>query len=292
MTGKPVVAIVGAGSLSTFLAPTLREAGFTITEIVARDSPLSLRRARALARKVRARAVTVRSAELNADLIWFCVPDREIAHVAGMMADRLGGRPTTRGKGKPSFAFHSSGALSSRELNPFRKLGAVVASVHPLMTFVPRSAPSLAGSPFALEGDRRAVQFARRVVRGLGGESFTLPASRKPAYHAWATMTSPLMLAYLVTLEEAARAAGLVRKDARRMSLPIIRQTLKNYGRLGPKHSFSGPFVRGDAQTVARHLELLKKQPGVQRVYLALADAALRNLPVKNGKILKRLLQA
>lgn len=289
MIRKPVVAMVGAGSLATFLAPALRRAGFAISEIVTRDSPSSLRRARVLARKVRARAVPARSAELNADLIWFCVPDRAIGNVARVLADRLAVRARTPRKNQPSFAVHSSGALGSRELDPLSKLGIAVASVHPLMTFVPHSAPSLTEVSFAVEGDAEAVRVVRRIVRDLGGESFLLPAARKAAYHTWATMTSPLLLAYLVTLEEAAGAAGLSSEDARRMSLPIIGQTLENYRRLGPRNSFSGPFVRGDAQTVARHLELLKKQPSVRRVYLALANAALRGLPVKNRKELKQL---
>ena len=116
-------------------------------------------------------------------------------------------------------------------------------------------------------------------------------ATRKAAYHAWATMTSPLLVAFLVTLERAARGAGLTREDARRKSLPIIQQTLANYSRLGPEQSFSGPLIRGDAQTVAIHLAVLKKHPRVREVYMALARAALDALPVKNGNELERLLR-
>src|ERR1700693_4870478 len=75
--GKPSVAIVGAGSLATFLAVALHDAGFIITEIVARDLPGSLRRARSLATKVGAHGVAAHSAALDATLLWFCVPDRE-----------------------------------------------------------------------------------------------------------------------------------------------------------------------------------------------------------------------
>ena len=128
-------------------------------------------------------------------------------------------------------------------------------------------------------------------VRELGGESFSLPAAHKAAYHAWATLTSPLLVAFLVTLEEAARAAGLSRQDARRKSLPIITQTLANYSRFGPAQSFSGPLIRGDADTVAKHLAVLKNHPGAREVYVALARAALRGLPVKNRDELKRLLR-
>jgi predicted short-subunit dehydrogenase-like oxidoreductase (DUF2520 family) len=303
MTRKPTVAIVGAGSLATFLALALNDAGFTITEIIARDTPRSRRHAGALAVKVGAQTVTAHSAALDATLLWFCVPDREIhgaasalaghlaAHVAAHRKKRVPNKVPSKVPSQVRFAFHSSGALLSRELEPLRKAGIAVASVHPLMTFVAGTHPSLTGVPFAMEGDRAATQGARRIVRKLGGESFSLPAARKAAYHAWATLTSPLLLAFLVTLEEAAQAAGLARNDARRKSLPIIRQTLTNYSRLGPAKSFSGPLVRGDAQTVARHLTVLKKHPGPREVYVALARAALRGLPVKNREGLSRLLR-
>jgi predicted short-subunit dehydrogenase-like oxidoreductase (DUF2520 family) len=291
-TRKPNVAIVGAGSLATFLAVALHDAGFTITEIVARDSPRSRRRARSLAAKVGAQTVTAHSAALDATLLWFCVPDREIRGAASALAVHLAARKRGRVHSNFRFAFHSSGALLSRELEPLRKAGAAVASVHPLMTFVARTHPAMTGVPFAIEGDHAAKRVARRIVRELGGQSSSLPAARKAAYHAWATLASPLLLAFLVTLEEAARAAGLTREDARRKSLPIIRQTLANYSRLGPAPSFSGPLVRGDAETVARHLVVLKKHPGPREVYVALARAALRGLPVKNREGLSRLLRS
>lgn len=296
MTRKPSIAIVGAGSLATFLAAALNDAGFTITEIIARDTPQSRRHARALAARVGARTVTTRSAVLDTTLLWFCVPDREIRGSASALAGHLSAGAAAHKKNRvPSkvrFAFHSSGALLSRELEPLRKAGIAVASVHPLMTFVAGTHPSLTGVPFAMEGDHAATQVARQIIRKLEGESFSLPASRKAAYHAWATLTSPLLLAFLVTLEEAARAAGFTRKDARRKSLPIIRQTLANYSRLGPAKSFSGPLIRGDAGTVAKHLAALKKHLGPREVYVALARAALRGLPVKNRAGLRRLLRS
>ena len=288
---RPTIAIVGAGNLATFLAVALRDAGFAINEIVARDSPRSRRRARTLAAEVGAEAVTAHSAALDATLLWFCVPDREIRNAASFLADHLIARVLIHQRAKIRFALHSSGALSSRELDPLRRAGAAVASAHPLMTFVPGAHPSLTGVPFAMEGDAAATRVARRIVRELGGETFALPASRKAAYHTWATLTSPLLLAFLVTLEEAARAAGLTRQDARRKSLPIIRQTLENYSRLGPAQSFSGPLIRGDTATVAKHLAVLKKQPGAREVYVALARAALCGLPVKNRDQLKQLLR-
>ena len=142
MTRKPTVAIVGAGSLASFLAPALAEAGYTITEIIARGRKQSLQRARTLAAKVGARAATIETASLDSDLLWFCVPDREIRAAAASIA--------TRGTSAMRFAFHSSGALLSCELDALRKQHVAVASVHPLMTFVARSRPSLVSVPLSL----------------------------------------------------------------------------------------------------------------------------------------------
>ena len=62
-----------------------------------------------------------------------------------------------------------------------------------------------------------------------------------------------------MTGEQVARAAGLSKVEARRKMLPIVRQTLANYVKLGPAGAFSGPIVRGDAEVVLGHLKELKK---------------------------------
>jgi predicted short-subunit dehydrogenase-like oxidoreductase (DUF2520 family) len=282
MALKPHVAIVGPGRLGNALALELRRAGYRISEIVSRNSRTSRRKASVLAKRVHAIA-EVASAPFEADLVWLCVPDRQISRVARLLAQ------ATDWKGK--IVFHSSGALPSDELHALRRRGAAVASVHPLMTFVPASAPSLRGVPFAVEGDAAAVRLARKIVRDLGGEAFAISKSKKSAYHAWGGFTSPLLIALLVTGEKVARAAGLSAADARKKMIPIVRQTLANYAKLGPAGAFSGPVGRGDTQVVRKHVKELKKIPGATDVYLALARAGFRYLPVRNRKELEKLLK-
>jgi predicted short-subunit dehydrogenase-like oxidoreductase (DUF2520 family) len=72
--------------------------------------------------------------------------------------------------------------------------------------------------------------------------------------------------------------------------LPILRQTLANYAKLGAAASFSGPIARGDVATVGKHLQVLLEVPEVREIYAALARAALRDLPAKNRGALRRLL--
>ena len=182
MARKPRIAIVGAGKVGGALAVSLRRAGYSIDAIVTRPGGASLRRASRLARQVGSQAV-ISGTRIKADAIWFCVPDGEIASAAQSLALLI--------RGQPIVALHSSGLLSSDQLHGLRRSGANVASVHPLMSFVPGSRPSLAGVSFAMEGDAAAVRMAKRIVKDLRGEPFLIRKKDKAAYHAWATFASP-----------------------------------------------------------------------------------------------------
>jgi predicted short-subunit dehydrogenase-like oxidoreductase (DUF2520 family) len=279
---RPTIAIAGAGSLGKALATSLSAAGYRIREIFSRPAKGSRQRARALARKLRASALVIGKDPCHADILWLCVPDREIRNCAELFA-RVDGWAKR-------VVLHSSGALTSDELSALRKCGASVASVHPLMTFVPGEIPSLARVPFAIEGDRMATKSARQIARRLGGEPFLIGKRDKGAYHAWGAFASPLLTALLVTTEQVAGAARIPRASTRRMMLPILRQTLANYAKHGPAKGFSGPLIRGDAATVAKHLGVLRCIPLARDVYRALARSAVRNLAVKNKAQLLKIL--
>lgn len=282
MAETPTIAIVGPGRLGRALALELKRARYRISEIVSRDTAASKRRARELARKVDGHVSTIDTARLDTDLVWFCVPDREIAAASRQLASAV--------VWKKKIVFHSSGALASDELKALRRRGASVASVHPLMTFVSGSIPPLQGVPFAVEGDAAAVRLARRIARDLGGEAFTIRKQHKAAYHAWGAFTSPLLVATLVTGERLASAAGLSAVEARKKMLPIVRRTIANYEALGPAGAFSGPIVRGDSETIHKHLRVLRKVPQARDVYLALARVALQHLPARNRAKLRKAL--
>ena len=134
---RPKIAIVGAGNLGTALAVSLNSAAYSVSEIVSREGKASRRRAAMLARQAGARATTLRDPDITANLVWLCVPDRNIAACARTLAK------VTSWKDK--IAVHSSGALTSDEIAVLRSRGATIALAHPLMTFVPGVTPSLAG---------------------------------------------------------------------------------------------------------------------------------------------------
>jgi predicted short-subunit dehydrogenase-like oxidoreductase (DUF2520 family) len=280
---KATITLIGAGNLAQAIGPALRAAGYKIDAVAGRSAAQSQKRSVALAKKLGAEAIALEDASPDSAIIWICHTDDALANTAKWLSHK----PGWNGK----IVFHSSGALTSDVLVPLRRAGAAIASLHPMMTFVPGTKPKMQDIPFAVEGDARAVSVARKIVKDLGGEIFKIQKKAKPLYHALGSFSSPLLVATLVTAERVGRAAGLSATQTRRVMGPILRQTLKNYQESGAAAAFSGPIKRGDLNTVRRHLQELKRVPAASEVYRALVKSALLDLPSQNGKALLRLLQ-
>jgi predicted short-subunit dehydrogenase-like oxidoreductase (DUF2520 family) len=281
---KATIALIGSGNLAQALAPALKTAGYRIETVAARANASSRRRAAGLAKKLGARAISLDDAGPASEIIWLLHTDDALTATARLLAGRSGW------KGK--IVLHSSGALSSDVLAPLRRAGAHTASLHPMMTFVPGTRPDFRTVPFALEGDRQAAVAARKIVRALGSEAFSIPAGSKTLYHALGSFSSPMIVAALVTAERVGRAAGLTQSQTRKVMAPILQQTLRNYLDHGAAAAFSGPIKRGDIETVRHHLRELKRVPAAGEVYRALVKSALMNLPSARKKELMRLLSA
>jgi len=280
---RPTITLIGAGNLARVLGLALDAAGYSIDEIVSRDAPDSRKRARALAREVGARTATYADAQLASNIVWLCVSDDAIAPTASVLA------PRAEWKGR--IALHSSGARSSRELEPLRSRGATIGSVHPMQSFVRASRATLAGVSFAVEGDPVAVRVGRHIARDLGGSVFTIRPEAKVLYHAIGSFCSPMVISTLATAERIARAAGIPPAAAKRIMHPILRQTIANYLAKGPAAAFSGPINRADINTIRKHLEALREVPGARDIYIALARSALRTLPVRDREAVRRALR-
>ena len=282
MPPKPTITIIGAGNLAQALAPALHRAGYRIDEVVSRGSPDSRRRARTLARRVRARAVDTEKALLAARIIWFCITDDAIAEAARTLANR--------NDWKRKIALHSSGALSSELLSVLQERGASIGSVHPMMTFVRKSAAGMKDVPFALEGDPQAVSLGRRIALDLGGVPFRIAKENKVLYHAMGSFSSPMVVAVLALAQRIAAAAGIPRSNIPAAMRPILLKTLENYAKNGAAAAFSGPINRGDVETMRKHLTELQKVPLAREAYIALARAAVEMLPVKRKEELLKVL--
>ena len=154
-------------------------------------------------------------------------------------------------------ALHTSGALSSDVLSELKARGWSTGSLHPLISVTDPQTP-LAGAFWCVEGEPRAVRLAKRIVRDLGGTSFSINSAEKPLYHAAAVMTAGHVTALFDVALEMLVACGLTRKTARQILQPLLASAVHNLETKDPAQALTGSFARGDVETVKRHLAALK----------------------------------
>ena len=205
------LAIVGRGRLGNALAVALREAGFEP------GGPLG------------------RGADgAGAGVVLLCVPDGEIADAAASVAPG-------------PIVGHCSGATGLEVLSPHEAF-----SLHPLMTVTAEGAGSagaaFAGAGAAIAGSTpRALRVAADLAAALQLNAVEVAAADRAAYHAAASIASNFVITIEAAAERLADSAGLERT----MLVPLVRQTVENWARLGAPRALTGPVARGDEATVA-----------------------------------------
>ena len=249
----------------------MRELDWKIGVVVSRSEPAARRAVRFIGAGKPHGGLTRHV--LGAHVILIATPDDAIASVARELA-RMGAEEL-RGK----VVLHTSGALDSRALAPAKECGAAVGSIHPLQTFSGVGVPDLAGKVFSVEGDVVAVRVARQIARALGGSPVHIAADKKILYHAAAALAAGHVLALVEAATQLLVSLGMKRNEAARALLPLTRQVLDNFERVGPRAAWTGPLARGDYKIVEAHLRALRdSHPEIAHAYEALNRLAARVL--------------
>jgi predicted short-subunit dehydrogenase-like oxidoreductase (DUF2520 family) len=266
------LAIVGAGRVGRALGRRLRELGWKIGAVVTRNESSARRAVRFIGA---GSAVAVMSRRiLQSTCILIATPDSAVASVAEELS-RIGGEEL-----KGHVVLHTSGALDSTVLRAVREQGAAVASMHPLQTFNGVTVPPLDGKVFAIEGDAQAVRKARKIARAVGASPSPIEAQKKPLYHAAGALAAGHTLVVVESAIQLLMSLGMKRSEAMRALLPMTKQVLQNYERLGLKAAWTGPLARGDYEVVAKHMAALQDySPEYCKAYEALNRLAERILP-------------
>jgi predicted short-subunit dehydrogenase-like oxidoreductase (DUF2520 family) len=171
---------------------------------------------------------------------------------------------------------HCSGAHPANALAAARQVAASVGAVHPLQALTADSSPRvLCGTFFSVDADAGLRPTLERMVHDLGGIPFAAPSGDRALYHAAAVLAGNAPLALLARAAGLLETAGVDREIATEALATLLEGAAGNVRRLGAQAALTGPVVRDDADTVARHLNALRNDHAARRLYLLLARDTL-----------------
>lgn len=258
----PTVGIVGAGRVGAVLGTALARAGYQVVAASGR-SGASLARLATLLPEVPHRSVA--GVVAAAELVIFAVPDDALAPLVAHLAESGAFRPGVT-------VAHTSGAHGVGILHPATARGARPLALHPAMTFTGTTADLerlAAGISYGVTAPADVRPLAARLVEDLGGSAEWIDEQRRAMYHTALAHGANHLVTLVNEALDRLRDAGVTHPE--QVLEPLLRAALDNSLRLGDG-ALTGPVSRGDAGTVAKHLDTLAAvAPQSVPAYLALA---------------------
>ncbi len=219
----------------------------------------------------------------RADVLVLAVPDALIPNLASRLA-------ATGSLSDRHIVLHLSGALDETVLSDLLPSGAALGSLHPFQTLTDAAwgPERIRGALAAVQGDERAVLVATQIAESLGMYVVQIEADQKPRYHAAAVFAAnyPIVIARIA--ERLLHDAGVEWPEARRAVVKIMQGTVGNLAERGSVAGLTGPVSRGDAATVAKHIDALPED--LVEAYRALAKVAV-DVAELEGEVKRRLLE-
>jgi predicted short-subunit dehydrogenase-like oxidoreductase (DUF2520 family) len=280
-SGRLDVGVIGSGRVGAVLGAALSRVGH---RVVATSAVSDASRTRAEALLPDAAIVSPPEVCQAADLVLVTVPDDQlpglVEGLAVVEAWRVG-----------QLVAHASGRYGISVLDPAQRAGAIPLALHPVMTFTGTSldVDRLVGASFGVTAPPAFLPVADALVLELEAEPVHVAEEARPLYHAALAHAAN----HLVTLEASSfdllSAAGIDRPE--KVIGPLVQAALDNVLRLGDA-ALTGPVVRGDAETVVRHIdEIGNVSSQTADLYVALARATARRavdahlLPPADGDV-------
>jgi predicted short-subunit dehydrogenase-like oxidoreductase (DUF2520 family) len=255
------VGVVGTGRAGAVLGAALTRCGHRVVAAYA-VSDLSRLRAEALLPGVP--LLPIDEVVAAADLVLLTVPDDVLPGLVAGLAET----GTVRAG---QFVAHASGRYGYTVLDPLTRLGALPLALHPVMTFTGTSIDlnRLTGAPFGVTAPEQLRPVAEALVVEMGGEPVWVAEGSRALYHAALAHGANHLVTLVAQTLELLSAAGV--DQPARLVAPLLSAALDNALRYGDQ-ALTGPVARGDAGTVAAHVQQLGDvSPEARTAYLALA---------------------
>lgn len=265
------VGVIGTGRAGSVLGAALARAGH---KVVAAYGVSDLSRLRAEALLPDVPLVTPEEVLAKADLVLITVPD-------DVLSELVTGLSATGAFRAGQFIAHASGRYGIEVLDPATRAGALPLALHPAMTLTGTSLDleRISGAPFGVTAPEELRPVAESLVVEMGGDPVWVPEEHRALYHAALANGANHLVTLVAQSIDLLHAAGV--EHPQRLLGPLLFAALDNSLRSGDS-ALTGPVVRGDAGTVAAHVDVINEvSVEARRAYVAMArltaDRALAN---------------
>ena len=235
MSSLKKIVLLGTGNVSWHLAHAFFKAGADIVQIYGRNA----QKAEALAAQVLASPISdLDNLVETADLYLLCISDNNIAEVTGKL-------PPLNG-----IVAHTSGAVHMQVLSGCNNYGVF----YPLQTFVAGTPVDFEKVPILCEGSSGEVEAAlMSLAFTLSQKVYAVNSVQREKLHVAAVFANNF------TNHMLAKAYAICQENNIPFEVlhPLIEATFTKALSGDPATNQTGPAVRHDDKTIAKHLELL-----------------------------------
>lgn len=245
------IGFIGAGKVGTAFGMYLKDNNFEIYGYYSRTFESAQKAANLTESKAEKRLNNIVN---NSDILFITTSDNEIPKVCNRLVEE-----NLLDKGK--ILIHMSGASSSKILDKAKEKECYIYSLHPLQSFADtnKAINDLETTVFSLEGDEEKINIIEDVLRKTGNTYFKINAEQKAMYHATASVVSNYLVGLIDYGLSLFESIGIDKEDGYKALYPLIEGSIKNIYDLGTIKALTGPIVRGDTETITKHIETIKK---------------------------------
>ena len=240
---------IGAGKVGFTLGKYLAMHGIEISGYYSR-TPASAKEA---AEFTQSRYYTsIEEITKDSDTLFLTVPDGTI----GEIWDDMRNLPI-----KNKNICHCSGSIPSTVFFDAENRGAYRYSIHPLYAISSKttSYPDLGKACFTIEGSDAHLAELKALFSEMGNTVVAISPDSKALYHAAAVMVSNQIVALADMGTALLVKCGFSEAAAAEALSPLLLGNAQSVAEKGAVNALTGPIERGDAQTVSKHLQEIRK---------------------------------
>ncbi|MBI1192995.1 MAG: DUF2520 domain-containing protein [Bacteroidetes bacterium] len=293
---------VGAGRLASAMLPALHHAGIKIEQVFSRDAS----KAQAIGRLVNAQGIdSLHELDDSATLYLIAVPDDALPEVAAAVLSRIAASANTHDRALPPMLVHCSGSASLQALYPngnrpnadgqnedkpnadgqiadasgaLNKGSTIQHNIpygvfYPVQSFSYGIVPDFSQIPICLTGSTpQAEDRLARLAAALGSAVHRLSDAQRASLHLAAVLVNNFPNHLFALAAQWMQAHDLPFS----MLQPLLLETARKATLADPRGLQTGPALRGDEATLARHLEALRHQPDLAELYRLMTSSIQR----------------